>query len=383
MNTMARRSPTPDSERLRLLFLALALIPWAGKATVAHGQMTSPLAGLVAQAAEGTKGRGPATTRAQRPVLAAEGDRFLLDGRPFEMWGIRTASGTQDAEHCDHLIAQLDEYKAHGVNTVVVFYMGCRGASYDPFSPDGRKIDPGHQGRMERIIRACAGRDMAVVVGLFYQHAPFGLRDAEAVRTAVRTVAEALRPYRNVIINIANEQNSGGWADSAHVIDFRDQRRILELCELVHQVDPERLVGGGGYDHEKNLVIGRASEVDVLLFDTAGPDPDSGRLHDRFVAGGVARKPIVNVELFGGWTGRFERGVFPEEVMRAYLREVDAAASRPGLSACFHNNPWCQKEPMRYDLAGSGTRDDPGIRWYFESVREKVRRRSALDASER
>ena len=113
-------------------------------------------------------------------------------------------------------------------------------------------------------------------------------------------------------------------------------------------------MGGGGYDHEKNLVIGRSPEVDVLLFDTAGPDPDSGELYDRFVAGGVEGKPIVNVELFGGWTRRFERGVFPEEVKRAYRREVDAAASRPGLSVFFHNNPWCQREPMRYDLGGSG-----------------------------
>ena len=81
--------------------------------------------------------------------------------------------------------------------------------------------------------------------------------------------------------------------------------------------------------------------------------------------------------------GRFERGVFPEEVRRAYRREVAAAASRPGLSVSFHNSPWCQQEPMRYDLGGSGTRDDPGIRWYFESVREKVRRRSDPDPGKR
>ncbi len=77
----------------------------------------------------------------------------------------------------------------------------------------------------------------------------------------------------------------------------------------------------------------------------------------------------MNIELFGGWTGRFGRGVFPDEVKRAYRREVDAAACRPGLSVFFHNNPWCQLEPMRYDLGGSGSEADPGIRWYFEQVR--------------
>ena len=62
----------------------------------------------------------------------------------------------------------------------------------------------------------------------------------------------------NVIINIANEQNSSGWEDTAEIFDFRDPERILELARLVRDVHPGRLVGGGGYDHEKNVVIGRS-----------------------------------------------------------------------------------------------------------------------------
>ena len=83
-------------------------------------------------------------------------------------------------------------------------------------------------------------------------------------------------------------------------------------------------------------------------------------------------KPIVNVELFGGWSDRFPRGVFPPEARHAYEEEVERAAARPGLSVFFHSNPWCQTPdlPMRYDLGGQGTADDPGIRWYFEQVRE-------------
>ena len=292
------------------------------------------------------------------------------------MWGIRVASATQNDSLTQHLVDQLDEYRAHGVNTLSTYYMGSRGRNSDPFSPDGARIDPDHQRRTERIIREAAARRMVVVVGIFYQHAPFGLRDAEAVRRVVRNVTEALRPYPNVIVNIANEQNSSGWDDSAPIFDFRDPERILELARLVREVDPDRLVGGGGYDHEKNIVIGRSPAVDVLLFDTNGPDPDSGELYDRFVASGVAGKPIVNVELFGGWTGRFEHGVFPDSVKNAYFTEIDAAASRPGLSVFFHNNHWLQsqEQPLRYDLAGEGTRERPGIRWYFERVRERRNR---------
>ena len=369
MDTMSRRR----SVTILVRFALLPLLLWLAASTVsvptAPGQATRPSAGPEAPDAAEPPGGGPAVARTSRAVLTVQAERFLLDGRPFDMWGIRTASGTQDDAQCDHLLAQLDEYKAHGVNTVTVFYMGCPGASYDPFSPDGRRLDPGHQGRMERIIRACAGRGMVVVVGLFYQAAPLGLRDAEAVRTAVRTVTTALRPHRNVLINIANEQNSGGWADSAAIYDFRDPQRIIELCRLVHEVDPERLVGGGGYDHEKNLVIGRSPEVDVLLFDTAGPDLGSGELHDRFVAGGVraSRSSTSSCSAAGrsGSSGASSRRRSSGCIGGRWRRRP----SRPGLSVFFHNNPWCQQEPMRYDLGGSGSEADPGIRWYFEHVR--------------
>jgi len=305
------------------------------------------------------------------PVLTTQGQRFLLDGRTIDLWGIRVGSATRDDKTCDHLIAQLDDYKAHGVNAVTVFYAGCSVANYDPFTPDGKTIDAGHRQRMERIAAECARRQMILVAGIFYQRAPFGLQNADAVRHAVRAVTEHLKPYRNVIINIANEQNSGGWQKQAKVFDFRKPENIGELCRIVHEEDPKRLVGGGGYDHGLNEQIGRIKDVDVLLFDTAGPNLDSGTLYKRFIAAGVKNKPMVNVETFGAWTKKFAKGVFPEEARRAYQREINAAAAEPGLGLFFHNNPWCQSDDgnLRYDLGGSGTESDPGIRWYFEAVK--------------
>jgi hypothetical protein len=34
-----------------------------------------------------------------------------LDGKPFDVWGIRTASASPSQERTDHVIAQLDEYR--------------------------------------------------------------------------------------------------------------------------------------------------------------------------------------------------------------------------------------------------------------------------------
>ncbi len=303
--------------------------------------------------------------------LTIQGDRFLMNGQPFDMWGLRAASGTMHQKQTDHLIAQLDDYLAYGIQAVTVFYMGCSGGWYDPFSSDGKTLDTGHQERMRQIAQACDVRGMVLIVGIFYQRAPFGLKDKNAVVEAVRVATRSVEGFENVIINIANEQNSKNWEKHADMFDFRDPESIVELCEVVHKTDRNRLVGGGGYDHDKNIIIGQSDAVDVLLFDTCNIE-DSGVLCDRFVSHGVVNKPLVNVELFGAWTKTDVVGVFPDEKKAAYLREVDVAADRKNLSVFFHSNSWCQDEGNRYDLAGSGTAHEPGIRWYFEHVK-KVR----------
>lgn len=307
--------------------------------------------------------------------LAIQGNTFLLNGEPFDMWGIRVASATLDQELTDHLIGQLDDYKQLGTNAVTVFYQGCRGASYDPFSPDGTQVDAGHQGRMEQIISACDERGMTVVVGIFYFDLEYRLKDEAAVRNAVKLVTVKLKGHGNIIINIANEQNSRSYGEKVKIFDFNDPEKILELCRLVKKTDPDRLVGGGGYDQEKNAVIGSSPDADLLMFDTLFQD--QGRWDETLdtcypwlVEHGVIGKPIVNVELIGGWTKDFPRGVFPEEVKQKHYREVDFVAGQEGLYLFYHNNPWCQirGKRMRYDLAGNGTEKDPGIRWYFEYV---------------
>jgi hypothetical protein len=310
------------------------------------------------------------------PVLKIDGVKFTLDELPFDMWGIRVGSATMSDVYTDHLIDQLDEYRIHGINSLAVFYMGTSGGYANPFTKDdGSELDPDHHRRMVRIIVEAAKRDMVVVAGIFYQRVEPSLRDAEAVREAVRTVTRQLLPYRNVVINIANEHNSHWYSRTGFndIFNMHDPEKIIELCAVVHEVDPDRLVGAGGYNHDDNVVLGRSSHVNVLLFDTSTDSLSSGDLYRRFRADGVIGKPIVNVETFGGWTRNWPPGIFPDSVKASYYREIKDAAAEPGFSVFMHNNPWlqgpAQEHPMRYDLAGHGTEDNPGIRWYFEAVK--------------
>jgi hypothetical protein len=304
-------------------------------------------------------------------TLGIKGRTFTLDGRPFDMWGIRVAGASQNEAATRQLLGQLDTYRRYGVNTISVYYMGCASGYSDPFTPDGTAIAAEHQRRMEAILDACAARDMVVIVGIFYQRAdPPQLRNWEAARVAVQTVAKSLQGRGHVILNLANEQNSTRYRGRPWE-RVNEPADLLDLARLARAAAPGLLVGAGGYHHGNNEVIGRAPEIDTLLFDTNGPE-DSGALFRRFLAAGVD-KPMVNVETFGGWTLQFlPQGVFPDPVKREYLREIAAAAAEPGLYVHFHNSPWCQAVPeigpVRYDLAGNGTAEEPGIRWYFEAV---------------
>jgi len=142
-------------------------------------------------------------------------------------------------------------------------------------------IDQEHLDRMIRIIEACQSRDMVVIAGIFYQRTMGNLNgsrriaDRDAVVNAVRLVAEKLKPFRNVIINIANEQNSGGYKEFTS-FDFSDPENIISLCREVHLIDPGRITGGGGYNDQSNIVIGKSGDADVLLFDTYSRDIEKG-----------------------------------------------------------------------------------------------------------
>lgn len=313
--------------------------------------------------------------RTHAAEITRDGGRLLLDGRPVKLWGVRTASASQSAGATRHLIAQLDDYLRHGLNAVTVFYQGSSGGFANPFSPDGTALDPGHQARMAEIIAACDRRGMVVIVGIFYQRADFAPA-APAWENAVRTATRALRPHRNVIMNLANEQNSSLYKDSNTVFDLGDPAKLIALCDLVHAGDPRRLVGAGGYDHAKNIVLGRAPSVDVLLFDTNGPE-DSGAVFDRFVAAGVTDKPVVNVEQFGAYSAKADfpktPGVFTAANRALFLREIEAALTRASFHTFFFDVRWLQGTghgypANRYDFGGDGTEVSPGWRWYAEAV---------------
>ncbi len=309
-----------------------------------------------------------------------------MNDKPFDMWGIRVASASQSEVLTDHLIAQLDDYRHYGINTIDVFIQGSSGGFSDPFLKNGKKLKRDHLKRLKRIVEACNERGMVIIVGIFYQRAMAdheGVRNisnAGGVKNAVQTVAKEMKEYGNIILNIANEQNSA-YYNKCEFYNFNEPENIIELCKTAKLIAPNMLVGGGGYHDENNVIIGLSPAVDILLFDTYDLDVENSQHsqwhYDFFRSKGVVNKPIVNVEMFGGWTKKFlPPGVYSEEGKQKHFKDVDEAVSTPGLYVHFHSNPWCQGPSIgnktRFNLGGSGTEKEPGIRWWFDYVSSQI-----------
>jgi hypothetical protein len=325
-------------------------------------------------------------------------------GEPLEVWGVRVASGAARDDWTEALIAALDEYRRYGVNAVTVFYQGSSGGHAPGFSEDGREIEPGTARRMEALARATAERRMLLVAGLFYQRER--LPTADAYLRAAAAAGRQLAGYENVLVNVVNEHNVGSWAECPFPVQTVDG--IARLCATVRGAAPDLLVGGGGVHPGVNAEIAVRPEVDLLLFDW---HDGSQAAVEAYRAAGSDR-PLMNVELFGGWGQGFSeeddgaaaaqnvswpgwgrnapreappgrrriQGVLPDETEgthrgRAdFLSEVAYAARTPGYSLFGHFPGWFQgpsRQPTfdnRFDLGGDGSRGDPGYRWFFEAV---------------
>ncbi|MEN9578981.1 MAG: hypothetical protein RJA70_1990 [Pseudomonadota bacterium] len=353
------------------------LVSAAVTAAVLSCGTTEHVIGRDPDAAGAEVGTGGGTGK-DSPKLAVQGPAFVLDGLPFDMWGIRVASATMSAALTAHLIAQLDDYLAYGVNTITVFYQGSNGGNHDPFTADGVAVDPEHAARMRSVVEAAAQRGMVVIVGIFYHIPDIGRVNIEswtASVEAVRTVTREMLPYRNVIINVAN-QNSSSEHDGLPWANVKSPEGAGEMFRAVHAIDPTRIVGTGSVGLGANVEIAKLPDADVLLFSGGGLE---ARMIE-FRNAGLGDQPIVCVELYGSKSDVYlPAGVFADNIKQQYIDDANAAAADPGLSVFFQATPWTQgigSAGLHFDLAGAGTIGDPGIRWYFEHVASLTQRSS-------
>jgi CubicO group peptidase (beta-lactamase class C family) len=208
------------------------------------------------------------TVRAATEV-AISGTHWLVNGRPTNpgtsaeglLMNVRMVNSTFEDRrkpdfdpkaNTDRFIARIPEYARLGVNAFTLNLQGgmpgYEGALNSAFEPDG-SLRPGYLQRVERVIRACDERGMAVILGLYYQRQSKILQDEAAVRTGVIQAARWIRTngFRNVLVEVANEYPHSGFAHSV----IRSAKGQAGLIRVVKETAPGLLVTASGYGDGK------------------------------------------------------------------------------------------------------------------------------------
>jgi hypothetical protein len=297
--------------------------------------------------------------------------------------------GTVDPDqNTDRVIAALDTYRQHGILAINVS-LQCGNPGYNrevpeikranaakagpgkgflcsAFLPDGA-MKPAWQQRLLRLARALDERGMILDLMYFYQSQDEVLKDPQAIRNAVRNATDFLidNNLRNVIIEIANEQDVRGWDHELYI-----ERDMGELMEIARE---RFLLKNAPF----RLPITASSGPSMKLFDSTTVHADltvihgnNRRIEEKFTrtktlyGHPLAPGPILMNEDDNGRETS-------EENLRNELASCDAVWDGGGSWGYM---PWRQTQmyPFRYYDPSGDSQDERYFRAVLEHIRKKV-----------
>lgn len=186
--------------------------------------------------------------------------RFDRFGRSFD-----PAGNTQE------LCESLQEWYEKGLRAITVGFQGggpcftidSQTIENNPYSSDGRQMDPAYLDRMENVIRKADELGMIVIVSFFYGHQVRFLTDDRAVMEAVKTASNWLRDkeFTNVIIEIANEHDIDAYR--IHPILY-NEKGIAELIRIAQRESGGIPVGCSTTGAYFSYEIANASDIILI-----------------------------------------------------------------------------------------------------------------------
>ena len=174
-----------------------------------------------------------AVTQATQTVLAVQGTRFTVNGKPTFLLGISYYGGL--GARREFVRQDLDDLQRLGFNWLRVWATWAyRGDDVSAVTPAGEPREH-YLRRLEWLIAECDRRGMVVDVTLSRGEGEGHVADLQGHERAVTLLTGAFRSYRNWYLDLANERNVG---DARYV----NPEELRTLRELVRQADPQRLV---------------------------------------------------------------------------------------------------------------------------------------------
>ncbi|HWB08916.1 MAG TPA: hypothetical protein VG826_06820 [Pirellulales bacterium] len=271
-----------------------------------------------------------------RTVLGIDGPRFTLNGRPEFLLGASYYGGLGARD--DTRQVDFDKLPQCGFNWIRVW------ATWAAFGQDVSAVEPTtgeprqpYLQTLQKLVGDCDQRGVVVDVTISRGKsgsAPTRLPTHESHRQAVRTVVEALRPYRNWYLDLSNERNIG---DSRHA----STDELRDLRQLARRLDPDRLVtashGGDIGDNELRAYL-KDVGVDFIAphrpRDAASPTQTEAKTRDYLKAMRDLGR-VVPVHYQEPFRRGYDSGWQPS----ADDFSTDLAQARAGGAAgwCFHN----------------------------------------------
>ena len=290
-------------------------------------------------------------------VFSVKGNKTYLNDKEILVTGLRCSNALYSKKSTNELIKHLDEYKSYGINTISVFIMGSRYGDFKGYLEDG-SLNPTYSKRLAKIIKAADKRGMIVLVGCLYWGGSTAKWDSWTQTDANTAIANTIKflkenNFRNVFVDVDNE-------------------------------------GMAKRDKGFNTVgmVRAAKEVDSTFFiatNFRGLPPAEADLGIHFSEKDPA-KPYIESEgtpknAPGKYWGEYSKapplenyiniGVYSDE-MKANQIEITKDHFEKGWGYMCAST-WLQcvaPYGPNADPGGDGSKENPGIRWWLEALKE-------------
>ncbi len=290
-------------------------------------------------------------------VFSVKGTKTYLNDKEILVAGLRCSNALYSKNSTNKLIKYLDEYKSYGVNTISVFIMGSRYGNFKGYLEDG-SLNPTYSKRLAKIIKAADKRGMIVLVGCLYWGGSTAKWDSWTQKDANAAITITIKflkgnNFRNVFVDVDNE----GMAKR-----------------------------GKGFDTA--LMVQAAKEVDSTFFiatNFRGLPPAEADLGIHFSEKDPV-KPYIESEgtpknAPGKYWGEYSKAPPLENYINIGIYSENMKAGQIEDTKNHFENGWgymCASTWLQCvapygpnaDPGGDGSKENPGIRWWLEALKE-------------
>lgn len=298
-------------------------------------------------------------------LFSVKDEKTYLNDREIIIKGVRLSNALISDKSVDELIAHLDTFANYGLNSFSVYFQGSRFGDIKGYREDA-SLDPVYTERMSRIIEAADKKGFVVLVGCLYWSTSKARWESWTQKEANLAVANTVKwlkenNYRNVFIDVDNE----GMAMKSMNFD------PASMVAAGKEIDDTYVIATnfrGDPPPEADIAIHHSNRKEGIPYaETEGSAPG--------VTGGYWGYYSKQGKEWNNGPDLYQYiniGVYTEDMKRA---QIDAAFRHFDNSEGYMMaSTWLQcipPEGPNYKPGGYGSKEDPGIRWWLEAIRDR------------